>query len=253
MSVVTAADSASTPHSATTTSPAAPRTTSVVRAPAFWWRIAIVVVLLAGLLTGEHRVLFFTNQSASIAAGFFAVTIYLMVVRRTADAAAPRVRGAVTLYLLMTMLISHFVNDDGANPLPGIVAAESPEDLLANRSLFLLHYVAPTMVFFDWLLFGPKGVVRYRDALLWLIYPLSYILIVMARAVVIPEASDLFPYGFLNPTEQGYGGVWAWVGGLAVGVVVLSMVLVAIDRGLARLVSLTRQGAQTRQSETTRA
>lgn len=235
MSVVTAADSASPTNSTRSPATTPVRARSVLSAPALWWRIAIVVVILAGLLSGAHKVLFFTNQSASIAVGFFAITIYLMVVRRTTGAAAPRVRGAVTLYLLMTMLISHFVNNDGENPLPGILAAESAEDLLANRSLFLLHYVAPVMVFVDWLVFGPKGVVRYRDALLWLIYPLSYVLIVMARAVVLPESPDLFPYGFLDPTTKGYGGVWAWVGGLAVGVIVLSMLLVALDRGLARL------------------
>ncbi|WP_199286530.1 Pr6Pr family membrane protein [Homoserinimonas hongtaonis] len=233
MSVVTAADSAPMPSQ--TLSPV--HSANVLRAPALWWRIAIVLVILVGLFSGSHKVLFFTVQSSAIAAGFFAVAAYFMLVRRTADAPAPRVRGAVTLYLLMTMLISHFVNNDGENPIPGILSASSPEDLLSNRSVFLLHYVAPIMVLLDWLLFGPKGVVRYREALLWLIYPLGYILIVMARAVVLPEASDLFPYGFLDPVGKGYGGVWAWVGGLAVGVIVLSMLLVAIDRGLARLSS----------------
>src|SRR5690606_8400283 len=103
-----------------------------------------------------------------------------------------------------------------------------------NRSLFLLHYVAPVMVFVDWLAFGPHGVTRYREAIAWLAYPLGYVVVMVARAVLLPESPELYPYGFMDPTVQGYGGVGAWILGLAAGVTVLAVLVITIDRVLGR-------------------
>lgn len=50
-----------------------------------------------------------------------------------AGPAAPRPRGAVTLWIMITCLVSHFVDHHGANPLPGLVEGD-PATLPANRS-----------------------------------------------------------------------------------------------------------------------
>ncbi|MEV0390400.1 Pr6Pr family membrane protein [Nonomuraea sp. NPDC050643] len=182
-----------------------------------------------GMLTGSHRVHFFTTQSNLIVLGYYAGVLYWMVRRRTVDPAAPRLRGAVTLWIMITCLVSHFVTNDGENPLPGLVHGD-PETLLAHRSIFLLHYVVPLMALFDWVAFGPHRVVPWRDLPLWLLFPLGYGVTSVLRAVWFPTVPNRYPYFFLDPSEHGYGWVLLWQAVLGAGFLVLGAALLGLDR-----------------------
>lgn len=199
--------------------------------PEFWWRAAIVACGAVGLLTGEHRIIYFTCQSNLIVLGYYTGVLYWMVRRRTVEPAAPRLRGAITLWILITGLISHFMLNHGANPLPGL-ADPDPAVALAERSSFLLHYVVPALVLADWLAFGPHRVVPWRDLPLWILFPLGYGVVAVARAVLFPAISSRYPYFFLDPTEHGYD----WVGGQFLKLAVIFVVLGAVVLGLDRLV-----------------
>ena len=131
----------------------------IYRKPQLWWRAAIVACAVAGLLIGEHRVIYYTCQSNLIVLGYFAGCVYWMVRRDTVEVPAPRLRGPVTLWILITCLISHFVLNHGASPLPGL-SDPDPAAALANWSAFLVHYVVPMMVVADWLAFGPRRQAR---------------------------------------------------------------------------------------------
>ena len=187
-----------------------------------------------GLLTGGYRIVLYTTQSAVIVLGYYLGVLYWMARRGTADPAAPRLRGAVTLWIVITGLVAHFVLNHGENPLPGLVH-DDPETLLVNRSLFLVHYVVPVMVLLDWVAFGPHGAARWRDLPLWLAYPVGYGLTSMARAVLFPTVPDRYPYFFVDPTEHGYGWVWAYVLGLALAFAALGALLIGLDRLAGRL------------------
>ncbi|MEU4245675.1 Pr6Pr family membrane protein [Actinoplanes sp. NPDC026619] len=204
--------------------------------PQFWWRAAIVACGVAGLLMGEQRIVYYTCQSNLITLGFFAGTLYWMIKRRTVAAPAPRLRGAVTLWIMITCLISHFLLTHGKNPLPGLAAAD-PATATLNRSLFLLHYVVPLMVLADWVFFGPHRLVRRRDIPLWILYPLGYGLAIEFRAALVPTAPIQYPYFFLDPTDRGYD----WVAGQFVELAVIFAVLGAAVVGLDRLASLGRR------------
>jgi hypothetical protein len=206
---------------------------SICKRPQFWWRAGIVGCAVAGLLATEHRILYFTAQSNIIALGYFAGLLYWMVHRNTAEPAAPRLRGAVTLWILITCLISHFLLSNGANPLPGL-AADDPVTALRNWSAFLVHYVVPAMVLIDWVTFGPHRVVRWRDIPLWVAFPLGYGLLIEIRAVLLPAAPIRYPYFFLNPAERGYD----WVAGQFVQLGVIFGILGAVVVGLDRLAAL---------------
>ncbi|GLY00957.1 MULTISPECIES: Pr6Pr family membrane protein [Actinoplanes] len=206
---------------------------SILWKPPLWWRAAIVVCVVVGLLSGEQRVLFYTCQSNLIVLGYFGAAVYLMVRRRTPEAPAPRLRGPVTLWILITCLISHFVLNAGASPLPGL----SDPDLAvatANRSLFLVHYVVPLMVVIDWVAFGPRRASPWRDLPWWLVFPLLYGVLSVFRAVVFPTAPFRYPYPFLDPGVQGgYGGVAVQMASLAVVFAVLGALLLGVDRLMA--------------------
>jgi hypothetical protein len=208
----------------------------VFATPQFWWRAVIVACGLSGLLMNETRIVYYTSQSNIITLGFFIGTLYWMIKRGTTDAPAPRLRGAVTLWILITCLISHFMLNHGKNPLPGLTA---PDLTLAtmNRSLFLVHYVVPIMVVIDWVAFGPHRRVRWPDIALWILYPLGYGLTIEFRAVLVPAAPVQYPYFFLDPSDRGYG----WVTGQFVRLAVIFAVLGALVVGLDRLAALVRR------------
>ncbi|MBU2668314.1 Pr6Pr family membrane protein [Actinoplanes bogorensis] len=197
-------------------------------------RIVIVVSGLIGLLIGEHRIAYYTCQSNLITLGYFGGVIYWMLRRRTAEPAAPRLRGAVTLWIVITGLISHFLLQNGENPLPGLAVAD-PGLRVTNWSLFLVHYVVPVLVFTDWVAFGPRRVSPWRDLWLWILFPLAYGVTSVVRAILIPTYPDRYPYFFLDPTSHGYGWVAGQFGQLAVIFGVLGAALLGIDRLAARI------------------
>lgn len=192
-------------------------------------RATIVIVIISGLLLGERRFAFFTSQSSLIALGYFTTAVVLMVQRGTAVPPAPRLRGAVTFWLMTTALISHFLNNKGISPIPGLFDP-NPVIAIDNTGLFLLHYVSPLLVLLDWLVFGPHGIVRWRDTTLWLLYPIGYGTIIIARAMLLPAVNDRYPYPFLDPTVAGIGGMIPAVARVMVILAMIALAVVALDR-----------------------
>jgi hypothetical protein len=179
---------------------------NVFATPAFWWRLVIVLAAVLAVTEQEWRLAFFTTLSVGAVLVYLVVVLYWMVKRRTTDPVAPRLRGGVTLWIVTTALISHFIVEGGASPFPGMVDPD-PAVAIEYQSRFLVHYVIPAMVLFDWIVFGPHGIVRWRDALWWLLFPLAYGVISILRGQLFPFVSDRFPYPFFDPTIAGWGGV----------------------------------------------
>ena len=95
-------------------------------------RVLIVAAGLTGLLLGEYRLAYYTSQSNIITLAYFGGVVYWMLRRGTTDPAAPRLRGAVTLWIVITGLISHFMLQDGENPLPGLATDDPAEQVLTE-------------------------------------------------------------------------------------------------------------------------
>ncbi|MEE1782526.1 Pr6Pr family membrane protein [Streptomyces sp. SP17BM10] len=200
---------------------------SVRTRPALWWRVGIALSAFLGLTLGNASLVYFTVQSNVIVLGYFIGAAYWMLERGTVDAPAPRLRGAATLYIVITGLVSHVLLQHGANPLPGLV--DGP-DRLAHWSSFFLHYVTPVMVVTDWLLLKPRNASAWRDIPLWLAFPLGYAAVVLTRNALFADFPLKYPYFFFDPTTKGYGYVWGQIAMLTVEFVVLAAAVVGLDR-----------------------
>ncbi|MDQ2840407.1 MAG: Pr6Pr family membrane protein [Acidobacteriota bacterium] len=94
----------------------------------------------------------------------------------------------------------------------------------------LLHQVTPVVVPVFWLLFLPKGRLRWIDPVIWAIYPLAY----LAYAVVWGCAHGRYPYPFLDVGELGWERVGLNSLVIAAGFLIAAWGLVMADRWLGR-------------------
>lgn len=200
---------------------------SVWTRPALWWRAAIVLSAGLGLILSNSSLVYFTIESNVIVLGYFLGAVYWMVKRSTVEAPAPRLRGAVTLYITITGLVAHILLNKGANPLPGLV---NGENLVQEWSSFFLHYVTPVLVLGDWLCLKPRNASRWKDLPLWLAFPLGYAAVTIARALLFPDFPVKYPYFFLDPSEKGYGWVSLQIVQLTFEFIALAALVVGLDR-----------------------
>jgi hypothetical protein len=88
------------------------------------------------------------------------------------------------------------------------------------------HVVMPAIFVAYWLVLTPKGQLRWNQVAWWALYPIVYLLLVLARGA----ASGFYPYPFIDVSALAYGrALLNGVGVLAV-FVGLGLLAVAIDR-----------------------
>jgi hypothetical protein len=191
------------------------------------YRLTLVLAAVVGLIytwmalgSPLNPLVLFTVQSNLLLTGFYS----WRVVSRWHPPA--ELKGAVTLYIVITGLIWHFLRMRGASPF---------EHLSLNGhglGNFLLHYVTPVMAVIDWLFFDritPR--LKWAVALMWLVYPMAYLTFALVRGALLPpDAWKRYPYPFLDVDRFGYGGVALMALALAVCFVLLGYGLIALHR-----------------------
>lgn len=95
---------------------------------------------------------------------------------------------------------------------------------------YLLHYVAPLLYMTWWTIIQRHGTLDYAAVPAMLVPPLVYLAYVMVRGAV----TNAYPYPTLNASELGYGQVAINVVMVAVGLSILYLITIGIDRALAR-------------------
>lgn len=104
---------------------------------------------------------------------------------------------------------------------------------LSGGALFadtVMHYVVPSLTPLFWLLFAPKGALRWRDPLLWAIYPLAYFAYALTRG-----ASDgKYPYPFMDIPAVGWPSALTTVAIILILYLLVGLVLVWLGRWLGR-------------------
>jgi len=90
----------------------------------------------------------------------------------------------------------------------------------------LLHLVIPLAFILFWLIFVPKGQVKWNNILLWTVYPLTYLAVILIRGAF----SGYYPYPFLDVTQLGYPHALLNCVGVAVAFIIVAILCVGIDR-----------------------
>ena len=96
----------------------------------------------------------------------------------------------------------------------------------AATANLILHYIVPGLAPLFWLLFAPKGALKWRDPVLWAIYPLVYFAYALARG-----ASDgKYPYPFMDIPKVGWASALTTVAIILVAYLLVGTVLVWLGR-----------------------
>lgn len=190
------------------------------------YRLALAAITLVALFwkpsTGLHLTVedyvYFTNQSNLLMA---LVMLWGAATAFTRRPDPPSwLFGAVTLFLLITGLVSYFILDPSP-PGEEIVA-------LGLTKAEIVHRLTPVATTLHFVLMVPHRRLRVRDAAWWLLYPVAYCAFTTVRGVVSPSSD--YPYGFIDVSELGYGGLLLNVLIYGVGFFVLGLVVVGVDR-----------------------
>ncbi|MGY2263159.1 Pr6Pr family membrane protein [Pseudomonas sp. SDO55104_S430] len=94
----------------------------------------------------------------------------------------------------------------------------------------LLHDVMPLLFLIYWWCCVPKGTLRLGHIALWVIYPLAYFAYALLRGHLLAT----YPYPFIDVEKLGYPQVFINAGGLLLGFVGGSLVMIGLDRWFGR-------------------
>lgn len=172
-------------------------------------------------LHGEaDGLVYFTNQSNLLLGAVFA---WAAIATLGWSAQPPAwLKGAVTVFIVITGLVSYFIL---APEAPG-----QPTVVLGLTHGQIVHQVTPVLAVIDFIFFDPHRRLTMRNAGLWLLYPLAYCIFTTIRGEVIDGVG--YPYGFIDVSDLGYLGLLTNVLIYGIGFFVLGLLLVGIDRVL---------------------
>lgn len=133
-----------------------------------------------------------------------------------------RLKGAVTIAIMLTFLVYHFM----------LAPLATPEKYYQVEN-FLVHYIVPILFFLDWLLVDKRGQYQRLDPILWCLVPALYSIGALIKGyffqIEIPgQVNSPYPYFFLNIDRFGFLGVFQFMVGILLGYLVLGLVLYGI-------------------------
>ena len=140
-------------------------------------------------------------------------------------------KGSIVIMILITISCYYIAL------LPFGFNMESLQQDLATRKIanFFVHTFSPFLVILDYFLFDEKGNFKGYYPFLWLFFPINYVLYVYfysskGGTFYGIGGSDKFAYFFLDYTQLGISGVIKWVTGIIFVILLVSYILVYIDK-----------------------
>jgi hypothetical protein len=147
------------------------------------------LIIGSGLFRPLRFFAFFT-----ILSNIFGALVWLWLAARYRQARTRTddlLRGAATLYLVMTFVVV-------------VVLLQGAELSLSNPTVdAVVHKLFPILAVIDWIIDPPETDLRMRDVALWLIFPLVWLGFTLVRGAV----DGWYPYPFLDPDNGGYRSV----------------------------------------------
>jgi hypothetical protein len=126
-------------------------------------------------------------------------------------------RGAAVVYMTVTYIVFAVLLRDLQEELQTHVAWVDS----------VLHRVAPIVLMADWLIEPPHRPIPFRRALVWLGFPLVWLVLTLVRGAI----DGRYPYPFLDPANGGYDVVALYC--VAIFVLFLGVVWVVATVGTA--------------------
>ncbi|MET7483996.1 Pr6Pr family membrane protein [Streptomyces sp. NPDC005538] len=188
--------------------------------------VAAAAVTVDMLLGSPIRVLtYFTIQSNILLA-----LVMITTARRAWTARrplSPLVTGGTLLYITITGLVYHLILAHASSPFAMTGAPVTGWQAVTNQ---VLHTVTPIAAVIDWLLLTAPGRLHLRMAATWLLYPMVYLAVTLARGeLILPGTPGRYLYTFLDVEHHGYKSVLGNALLLGLAFYALSVLLVALD------------------------
>ncbi|HBZ44520.1 MAG TPA: hypothetical protein DEO85_10790 [Maritimibacter sp.] len=192
---------------------------------------AALIALVALAAIGSQLVVTFGATGSLpatlwIVGGFFTVLTNVLVLVTFARAAgtgtmpSPFWIAGLTLWILIVGAVYHVL----------LSSLWSPAGLQwwADQGL---HSATPLLTLAFWLVFAPKAPLPWRNAALWLWWPLLYVSYALIRGLF----TGVYPYPFIDLNVLTYGQLVVNAVGLSVAFYLGGLVLIAIARGRHRV------------------
>jgi hypothetical protein len=94
--------------------------------------------------------------------------------------------------------------------------------LIADRTM---HHLMPVLTVAYWVHFVPKGSLKWGDAIVWLAFPIGYVLYAYARGVL----DGFYPYPFVDVSKIGWPQTLLNSAGLFVAFLLVGLGAIALD------------------------
>ena len=213
---------------------------------AFIYRL--ILVILCGISIASHLSLtdsannarmlsYFTVQSTIFVFFIFVpITIYTACEILDHNVAFYRyklitLKGMATMAILVTFLSYQFMLKDTGFTMYNY------HDMYSFLKDNLVHFVVPLLTILDWILFTPKGLIKWYDSLIWLLFPFCYMCFILFRGLTFPDSSfpngNKWPYFFLNVDRLGIEKVLIIICIYVVFILFLGLLFVIIDKLIA--------------------
>lgn len=167
----------------------------------------IIVLLSRGQFDVVNFFSYFTIESNLFAAIILLYSGNYVLTKRTLSPRLNWLRGASTLYMVITGIIFSLL----------LAGLENVELTAVPWDNTVLHYIMPIAVAALWLIDPPKQKFSYVKSLLWMLFPLGYGVYTWIRGAI----TGWYPYPFMNPEVSGIKGLVI----VSVGIAVLSALL----------------------------
>ncbi len=172
--------------------------------------------LRLGLAAGLAKYFTFMTNLTGLAAGcVFTAALWPSRTGVRRWFALPPVQGGVLVYALAVFLVYHFMLAAVWHPAPAWLFAA-----------IILHYVVPAMYLAYWFAFVPCGATRWGHVLYWQLFPIAYAVVIMSIGTSLAG----YPYPFLDVELVGWRAALYAMFTVMAGYVLLSIVVVAVDR-----------------------
>lgn len=202
-----------------------------------------ILSLFAGVLlniytskSGVSVISYYTTQSNIICLISFIIFWYLEIKgKNNLDDIYYLVKGGLVIGIAVTMICYHIA----LSPTGFDMTSLHRHTLVSKITDFLVHTLSPILVILDYFLFDIKGKFKKFYSLLWLISPLNYVFFVYIYSSAGGEfaaigGSKKYAYFFLDYEKIGIFGVAKWIIVISFGILMLSHVLIWVDKMLAQ-------------------